>query len=103
MKACLDVHYFTNTTCAVAVIFNEWADTKPLNQYTVLVQGNEPYEPGKFYLRELNSNRLLYVTSIGLSQKEAASHILPMSGKFRIPTLLKAVDQSARKDDERGQ
>lgn len=164
MNACLDVHYLPHAACAAAIIFNAWADAKPLNQYTVVVQGYEAYEPGKFYLRELKplmavieqikepiqvylidaycylspehepglgarlyaaidgrsaiigvaknrfkrshhaaevfrgrSKRPLYVTSIGLSQEEAASRISAMSGEFRIPTLLKFADQSARK------
>ena len=164
MNACLDVHYLPHAACAAAIIFNDWADSKPLNQYTVFVQGHEAYEPGKFYLRELKpllavikqikepiqaylidaycdlspdhepglgahlyaaidgrsaiigvaknrfkhshhatevfrgySKRPLYVTSIGFSQEEAASHISAMSGEFRIPTLLKFVDQLARK------
>jgi deoxyribonuclease V len=163
MKACLDVHYLTNTACAAAVIFNNWTDTTPLNRYTEFVQDNKAYEPGKFYLRELkplmavieqikepiqiylidaycylssgnepglgaylyaatggrsaiigvaknrfrdthhatevvrgNSKRPLYVTSIGLSQEEAAALVSVMAGEFRIPTLLKAVDQLAR-------
>ena len=164
MIACLDVHYLENAACAAAVVFGQWADTTPLNQYSVLVQGIEAYEPGKFYLRELKplmavierieepictylidaycylsqglepglgahlytaihgrsavigvvknryrrshhaiavfrgkSRRPLYVTSIGLPQEEAASQISAMLGKFRIPTLLKAVDRLARK------
>ncbi|GAK59480.1 putative endonuclease V [Candidatus Vecturithrix granuli] len=164
MNACLDVHYLPTTAWAAAVIFNDWTDSKPLNQYTVFVQGCGAYEPGKLYLRELkplmavierikepihvylidaycylssenepglgayvytaiggrsaiigvaknrfrrshhatevfrgNSKRPLYVTSIGLSQEDAASRISAMSGEFRIPTLLKFVDQLARK------
>ena len=43
-----------------------------------------------------NSKRPLYITSIGMSREEAAARISAMSGKFRIPTLLKMVDELAR-------
>jgi len=43
-----------------------------------------------------NSKRALYITSIGMSREEAASCISVMSGKFRIPTLLKMADELAR-------
>jgi deoxyribonuclease V len=165
MIACLDVHYFTDTARAAAIVSSDWTDTRPANQYAVLVHGNEMYEPGKFYLRELKplmaviglirepisiyvidaycylssdhkpglgtylygvigqksaitgvaknrfrysqhatevfrggSKRPLYVTSVGLSQEEAASRISAMSGKFRIPTLLKMAHQMAREN-----
>ncbi len=42
------------------------------------------------------SRRALFVTSMGLSQKQAASKIASMAGSNRIPKLLKAVDQLAR-------
>jgi deoxyribonuclease V len=53
MIACLDVHYHRNMASAAAVIFEEWADTAPANHYSVSVECNSAYEPGKFYLREL--------------------------------------------------
>ncbi len=43
-----------------------------------------------------NSNRPLFVTSIGIAQDEAADRIAAMHGEYRIPTLLKAVDSLAR-------
>lgn len=42
------------------------------------------------------SKKPLYVTSIGISQVQAASNIAVMAGKFRISTLLKIADQKAR-------
>ena len=53
IKACLDVHYCANKACAAAVIFSDWADSTPLNQYTAILQVWEAYKPGSFYLREL--------------------------------------------------
>ena len=38
----------------------------------------------------------LYVTAVGLDQGAAASCIAKMHGKFRIPTLLKKVDQISK-------
>jgi deoxyribonuclease V len=42
------------------------------------------------------SNSPLYVSAIGLAVAEAASLIVSMSGAFRVPTLLRAVDRLAR-------
>lgn len=42
------------------------------------------------------SKKPLYVTSVGISQVQAASNIAIMAGKFRIPDLLKIADQRAR-------
>ncbi len=42
------------------------------------------------------SKKLLYVTSVGISQVQAASNIAIMAGEFRIPDLLKIADQKAR-------
>ena len=38
----------------------------------------------------------LYVTSLGINQKEAAKLIKSMHGNYRFPTLLKKVDQNCR-------
>ncbi|MFZ6781185.1 endonuclease V [Undibacterium sp. Ji83W] len=38
----------------------------------------------------------LYITSIGIDQATAQTNIAAMHGKFRIPTLLKQVDQLCR-------
>jgi len=42
------------------------------------------------------SKKPLYVTSVGISQVQAASNIAIMAGKFRIPDFLKLADQKAR-------
>ena len=42
------------------------------------------------------SKRPLYITSVGMSEEKAASCIAAMSGKYRIPTLLKLADELAR-------
>jgi exodeoxyribonuclease-5/deoxyribonuclease V len=39
-----------------------------------------------------NSNRPLYITSIGLDLDEATENVRTMHGEFRIPTLLKQLD-----------
>lgn len=38
------------------------------------------------------SKKPLYVSAIGISQDEAANHIMRMKGNHRIPTLLKQLD-----------
>ena len=40
-----------------------------------------------------NSTRPLYITAIGIDQRVAARKIVKMHGKYRVPTLLKKVDQ----------
>ena len=42
------------------------------------------------------SMKPLFVTSAGMDQQEAAGHIESMHGSFRLPTLLKRVDQLCR-------
>lgn len=43
-----------------------------------------------------NSRKPLYVTAVGIDQRLAAANIAQMHGKFRIPTLLKKVDQASK-------
>lgn len=43
-----------------------------------------------------DSDRPLFVSSIGIDYQAAASHIQSMFGEHRIPTLLKRVDRLAR-------
>jgi len=40
-----------------------------------------------------DSNNPLFISSIGMDAETAAVHIKNMSGKFRMPTLLKKLDQ----------
>ncbi len=42
------------------------------------------------------SRRPLFVTAVGLSQDCAAEHVRSMHGSYRIPTLLKRVDDLSR-------
>ena len=43
-----------------------------------------------------NSNNPLYVSAIGVGVDEAAKNVKNMHGEFRLPTLLKQVDQICR-------
>jgi deoxyribonuclease V len=52
--------------------------------------------PARAVLRG-NSQRALWVTAAGLDVDMAAEHIRAMHGRFRIPTLLKEVDQLCRR------
>jgi deoxyinosine 3'endonuclease (endonuclease V) len=46
------------------------------------------------------SQNPLYVTSMGMDNQRAAEKIQKMKGEFRMPHLLKLVDQESRKKDE---
>lgn len=161
--ACLDVHYYAGQARAAAVVFSNWTSTKPIRDYSVLIQWDKKYESGNFYQRELQplleviemieepiqlyivdaycyvsddrspglglylykalneqipvvgvaknkfentniaeevfrgqSKKPLYVTSVGISQVEAAAKIALMAGKFRMPELLKLADLKTR-------
>jgi deoxyribonuclease V len=43
-----------------------------------------------------DSRAPLFVTAVGIDDRKAAEHIRTMPGTYRIPTLLKRVDQLAR-------
>jgi deoxyribonuclease V len=43
-----------------------------------------------------DSHRPLFVTAAGIDVEEAAGHVAKMHGPFRIPTLLKRVDELCR-------
>jgi hypothetical protein len=45
------------------------------------------------------SQRPLYVTAVGIEHREAKIAIGKMHGKYRIPTMLKSVDQLCRQYD----
>lgn len=45
------------------------------------------------------SSKPLFVTSAGMEPTEACAAIQSMAGPYRIPTLLKLVDQIARQGD----
>jgi deoxyribonuclease V len=53
MLAFLDVHYTEPTARAACVLAHGWADAGACGQHTVEVSPISPYEPGKFYRREL--------------------------------------------------
>lgn len=47
-------------------------------------------------VRRGTSNRPLYVTAVGIDVEEVCRQVQDMQGPFRIPTLLKEVDQLCR-------
>lgn len=55
MIVATDVQYDEDqqTGLAAAVAFQAWGDETPSREWTVLVEGIEPYVPGQFYKREL--------------------------------------------------
>jgi deoxyinosine 3'endonuclease (endonuclease V) len=52
MILAVDVYYEGESAKAVGVLFN-WKDDKPAQIYTAYIDKVAPYEPGRFYKREL--------------------------------------------------
>jgi deoxyribonuclease V len=53
MIACLDVHYADTQARAACVLLQSWTDAWPASTHIAEVKDVAPYEPGRFYLREL--------------------------------------------------
>jgi deoxyribonuclease V len=53
MVACTDVHYGQSQAIAACLLFHDWPDDYPSLEVTERVQQPAPYEPGRFYRREL--------------------------------------------------
>lgn len=163
MIACFDVHYHATGATVACIIFQDWPQAQPSQEFTVAIAQVAPYESGQFYKRELPcllaaleklpqtpstividgyvwlgdethaglgahlyaalgrsvpvigvaktrfagataareiyrgaSQTPLFVTAAGLPSDVAAQHIAAMHGAFRLPTLLKRVDQLCR-------
>ncbi|WP_339732062.1 endonuclease V [uncultured Gimesia sp.] len=56
--------------------------------------------PEETHIYRGESKNPLFVTSLGIPLSEAKHKITTMHGEFRIPTLLKRVDQLCRAEDE---
>jgi deoxyribonuclease V len=161
MLACVDVDYQNDRAQAACVLFREWSDAQSAGTHLEVIPAVQPYQPGKFYLRELpcllavlakvqeplqtvvvdgyvwlqdeqspglgghlhaalnlpvigvaktrylrataakpvwrgNSQKPLYVTAAGMEVDQATRNVESMHGPFRVPTLLKLVDQLCR-------
>ena len=164
MKLAVDTHYADDTAKVAGILFKDWRDDNYVEKYVCQVSVNKPYEPGKFYKRELpgvqalikkigicpeiiiidgyvfldgiakpglgkhlynwleekipvigvaknpfkgikDENKItrgksckpLFVTCAGMDLTIAKKNISSMHGNYRIPTLLKWVDQLSRK------
>ena len=53
MIACTDVHYTNTHATAACILFYDWSDAHPDLAITERVEDPAPYEPGRFYRREL--------------------------------------------------
>jgi deoxyribonuclease V len=53
MIACTDVHYANTHAIAACILFRDWSDAHPDLAITERVDDPAPYEPGRFYRREL--------------------------------------------------
>jgi deoxyribonuclease V len=163
MIAYVDVHYQDVGATAACVVSRSWADERPVEEAVVAIAEVAPYEPGRFYRRELpcltsvlgaigseprvvvidgyvwlgaegdpglgahlyealggrsavvgvaktryagaravaevlrgGSRSPLYISSVGMDLTEVARRVREMHGPFRIPTLLRRVDQLCR-------
>jgi deoxyribonuclease V len=59
MIACLDTFYKNISATVACIIFSDWHDKDIIGQYVGQISEVKPYEPGRFYKRELPC--LLYV------------------------------------------
>ena len=60
------------------------------------------FKSNKKYVHEIlrgNSTKPLYISSKGIDLKAAANNITSMTGNYRIPDLLKAVDKLSRSNE----
>lgn len=162
MIAAFDTQYLNTNATTACICFNDWTDSISKQEFVEQTQNIAPYEPGKFYKRELpcitslikkhglqpkliivdgyvwlddkqiglgghlyyelnqqipvigvaktrfkvhskvkevfrgKSQNPLYISAIGIDLDEAAENVEKMDGVFRIPTLLKRVDQLCR-------
>jgi deoxyribonuclease V len=53
MLACLDVDYRDSGAVAACLLFDDWTAAAPGAEVVVPIAEVAPYQPGKFYLREL--------------------------------------------------
>jgi deoxyribonuclease V len=53
MMACLDVAYREPGASAAGVTFRDWSDASATEERVVQIPVVQPYEPGRFFLREL--------------------------------------------------
>src|SRR5438067_1604918 len=53
MIACTDVYYGQTQAIAACLLFRHWSDDHPSLELTERIQQPAPYEPGRFYRREL--------------------------------------------------
>lgn len=125
-KACVDVDYREQEAVCACLLFERWGAERPAQALVERAPLTAPYVPGQFYRRELPgllatlrpvlpvarsasrgasavavrrgpSGRPLYVMAAGLDAEAAAGHIRAMHGEYRLPTLLRQVDQLCRR------
>jgi deoxyribonuclease V len=162
MILAFDTHYLNDTATTACVCFEKWTDATANREFVEITNKVAPYEPGRFYKRELpcivsllkkhnldpdliivdgyvwldeaeiglgghlyrelgekipvvgvakttfrdhakvqkvlrgQSQAPLYVSAIGIDLDKAAQRVETMDGNFRVPTLLKRVDQLCR-------
>ena len=53
MIACVDVHYRDTRAVAAGIAFRGWLDESVVAEQVITVPDIQPYNPGKFFVREL--------------------------------------------------
>lgn len=53
MLACVDVDYRAAEAVAACLLFRDWPDATPADEWVVHLPPAAPYQPGQFYRREL--------------------------------------------------
>jgi deoxyribonuclease V len=53
MIACVDVHYRDTRAVAAGIAFRGWLDESVVAEQVITVSDIQPYNPGKFFVREL--------------------------------------------------
>ncbi|MGA1841638.1 MAG: endonuclease V [bacterium] len=53
MIACMDTFYKDMSAVAACILFSDWTDKDIIRQFAGRIEGVKPYEPGRFYKREL--------------------------------------------------
>ncbi len=110
MIVCIDVDYKDNGAVAACIIFENWDDQEPFEEFVVKIEEVAEYIPGQFYLRELPCllaalNKVRYpvdtividgYVTLGSSAEPGLGEHLSKAADNKIPII--GVAKSAFKD-----
>jgi deoxyinosine 3'endonuclease (endonuclease V) len=91
-----DVHYLASGGArAAAVVAADAVFSCLTGDRVAVVPEAEPYQPGRFYLRELRRCARCSAAA-GMPRADAASLVRHMAGQHRLPDALRRADHLAR-------